>query len=51
MENEIKELELMKACKYLGVKENHNIEHKNEKEKLKKGYVSSDFEHTAEHKK
>jgi hypothetical protein len=34
MENEIKELE-MKAYKYLGVEENHNIEHKNEKEKLK----------------
>jgi uncharacterized protein YgfB (UPF0149 family) len=25
----------MKAYKYLGVEENHNIEHKNEKEKLK----------------
>jgi predicted KAP-like P-loop ATPase len=35
MENEIKELESMKAYKYLGVAENHNIEHKNEKEKLK----------------
>jgi hypothetical protein len=31
MENGIKELEPMKACKYLGVEENHNIEHKNEK--------------------
>jgi methionine aminopeptidase len=39
MENEIKELEPMKACKYLGVAENHNIEHKIEKEKLKKEYV------------
>jgi hypothetical protein len=39
MENEIKELEPMKAYKYLGVEENHNIEYKNEKEKLKKGYV------------
>jgi hypothetical protein len=29
----------MKAYKYLGVEENHNIEHKNEKEKLKKEYV------------
>jgi hypothetical protein len=29
----------MKAYKYLGVAENHNIEHKNEKEKLKKEYV------------
>jgi hypothetical protein len=35
MENEIEELELMKAYTYLGVDENHNIEHKNEKEKLK----------------
>jgi hypothetical protein len=25
----------MKAYKYLGVEENHNIEHKNKKEKLK----------------
>jgi hypothetical protein len=39
MENEIKELEPMKAYKYLGVAENHNIEHKNEKEKLKEEYV------------
>jgi hypothetical protein len=29
----------MKAYKYFGVAENHNIEHKNEKEKLKKKYV------------
>jgi hypothetical protein len=35
----MKELEQMKACKYLGVAENHSIEHKNEKEKLKKEYV------------
>jgi hypothetical protein len=39
MGNEIKELELMKAYKYLGIEENHNIEHKNGKEKLKKEYV------------
>jgi hypothetical protein len=39
MENEIKDLELMKACKYLGVEESHNIEHKNEKEKMTKEYV------------
>jgi hypothetical protein len=32
MENEIKDLEPMKAYKYLGVEENHNIEHKNGKE-------------------
>jgi hypothetical protein len=35
MENEIKELEPMKAYKCLDVVENHNIEHKHEKEKLK----------------
>jgi hypothetical protein len=30
MENdEIKELESMRACKYLGVEESHNVEHKN----------------------
>jgi hypothetical protein len=29
-------MEPMKAYKYLGVEENHNIEHKNEKEKLRK---------------
>jgi hypothetical protein len=39
MEYEIKEFEPMKAYKYLGVEENHNIEHKNEKEKLNKEYV------------
>jgi hypothetical protein len=39
MENEIKELESMKAYKYLGVEESQNIEHKNEKQKLKKEYV------------
>jgi len=36
MENEIKELESMKAYKYLGVEESHNMEHKNKKETLKK---------------
>jgi hypothetical protein len=39
MENKIKELEPIKAYKYLGVEENHNVEHKNEKEKLKKENV------------
>jgi hypothetical protein len=39
MENEIKELEPMKAYKYLGIEENNNTENKNEKEKLKKEYV------------
>jgi hypothetical protein len=40
MENEIKEMEPMKAYKYLGVEDNNiELEHKNEKEKLKKEYV------------
>jgi hypothetical protein len=29
----------MKVQKYLRIEENHNIEHKNEKEELKKEYV------------
>jgi hypothetical protein len=29
----------MKVCKYLGVEESHNIEHKNEKVKFKREYV------------
>jgi hypothetical protein len=32
METEIKELDTMKAYKYLGVEESHNIEHKKEKD-------------------
>jgi uncharacterized protein YkvS len=36
VEIKIKELDSMKAYKYLGVEEKHNIEHKNEKERLKK---------------
>jgi len=32
MENEIKELESMKANKYLGVEDSHNIDHKIEKD-------------------
>jgi hypothetical protein len=35
----IKELGSIEEHKYLGVEENHNTEHKNEKEKLKKGHV------------
>jgi hypothetical protein len=31
VENKIKELEPMKAFKYMGVEENHNIEHQNQK--------------------
>jgi hypothetical protein len=38
-ENEIKELDPMKTYKYLGVEENHNIEHKIEKERLVKEYM------------
>jgi hypothetical protein len=36
MENEIKELDTMKAYKYVGVEESHNIERKKEKDRLKK---------------
>jgi len=32
-------MDLRKAHKYLGIEESHDIEHKNEKEKLKKEYV------------
>jgi hypothetical protein len=35
-ENDIKELDPRKAYKYLGIVENFDIQHKNEKEKLKK---------------
>jgi len=35
-ENDIKELDLRKAYKYLGIEENFDIQHKNKKEKLKK---------------
>ena len=38
-ENNIKELDPRKACKYLGIEESFNIQHKNEKEKLKKEYL------------
>jgi hypothetical protein len=36
VENEIKDLESMKAHEYPGVEENHNTEHKNKEQKLKK---------------
>jgi hypothetical protein len=39
MENEIKELDTMKAYKYVGVEESHNIEHKKEKGRLKKKHI------------
>jgi hypothetical protein len=38
MENEIK-LDIMKAYKYLDVEESNNIEHKKEKDRLKKEYI------------
>jgi site-specific DNA-adenine methylase len=38
-ENEIKELDLIKAYKYLGIEETHNTEHRKEKERLVKEYV------------
>jgi len=37
-ENDIKELDQRKAYKYLGIEENFDIQHKKEKEKLKKEY-------------
>jgi hypothetical protein len=39
MKNEIKELDTMKAYRYLGVEESHNIEHKKERDRLKKEYI------------
>jgi hypothetical protein len=39
VENEIKDLDLVKAYKHLGVEENHNVERKNEKERLKEEYI------------
>ena len=38
-ENDIKKLDPRKAHKYLGIEENFDIQHKNEKEKLKKEYL------------
>jgi hypothetical protein len=38
-ENDIKELDPRKAHKYVGIEENFDIQHKNEKEKLKKAYL------------
>ena len=38
-ENDIKELDPRKACKYLGIEESYDIHYKNEKEKLKKEYL------------
>ena len=38
-DNHIKELDLRKAYKHLGIEESLDIQHKNEKEKLKKEYL------------
>jgi len=38
-ENDIKELDARKTYKYLGIEESCDIQHKNEKEKLKKEYL------------
>jgi hypothetical protein len=38
-ENDIKELDPRKAYKYLGIEKSFDIQHKNEKEKLKKEYL------------
>ena len=38
-ENDIEELDPRKAYKYLGIEENFDIQHKNEKEKLRKEYL------------
>ena len=39
IENDFKELDSREAYKYLGIEENFDIQHKNEKEKLKKEYL------------
>jgi hypothetical protein len=38
-ENDIKEMDPRKAYKYLGIEQSFDIQHKNEKEKLKKEYL------------
>src|SRR5215469_3919361 len=38
-EKDIKELDLRKARTYLGIEKSHDIQHKYEKEKLKKEYL------------
>jgi len=38
-ENDIEKLDTRKAYKYLGIQESFDIQHKNEKEKLKKEYL------------
>jgi hypothetical protein len=34
MEKDIKEMDKRKVCKYSGIKESHDVERRNEKEKL-----------------
>ena len=43
-EKDIKKLVPRKTCKYLGIKESHDVEHKNEKEKLKNEYLGGGAE-------
>ena len=38
-ENDIKEMDPRKAYKYLGIEENYDIQHKNEKQKVKKEHL------------
>jgi len=38
-EKDIKELNLTKVCEYLGTEESHDVQHKHEKEELKKEYL------------
>jgi hypothetical protein len=38
-QKDIKEMDPRKAYKYLGIEKNFDIQHKNEKEKLKKEYL------------
>jgi hypothetical protein len=53
MKNEIEESEMMKACEYFVVEENHNIEQKNEEENLNEQYIrrSTDFDNTSKQEK
>jgi len=39
-EMDAKQLEPREACTYLGIDNTHDIQHKNEKEKLKKEYLT-----------
>jgi hypothetical protein len=39
LEKDIKDLDSREAYKYLGIEKKHNVQHKNEREKLKKEYL------------